>query len=430
MPPIGQKSSLLAALGDRLKKAAEANRHEEVELPSGGNLPAGIETGIAQLRECKFSVYKSGANVGKHFWIARGSVVSPEDFEDAKGVKHHIKGIFTQIMEPFCDTPGKTRDTLEAHEKWVSNQMKMLGATPDELTAEMLEETCARLVNDAPFFRFRTWQGAKTELENRGGKWFAVTRGQPDKGPYINETAARAANPYAGTEPLINHQWGGVTTFQPIATTLVNDTSRPVARVTVTAAPPVAKPGPAPKPVPVAAKVPPKPPAKPVAAPAPEPEPEPADEQQAAEVDYDAITLDELATLAEQKDDAAQAKLKETALTLMTEEDFDLVGTWGELVLKIEELQAAAGQEGAAETGEGEGEGDVPPEDQQEWKPQVGETYNFKPIDPKTKKPVKKAIEVEVKKVAEKTRTVELANLDNPKVVHKNVKWDDLETAG
>lgn len=55
-----------------------------------------------------------------------------------------------------------------------------------------------------------------------------------------------------------------------------------------------------------------------------------------------------------------------------------------------------------------------------------GNIYHYTPIDPKTKKPVKKAVEVEAVEVNTKAKTATLKNLLNEKVIYKDVPWDKV----
>ena len=116
------KSSILAKLGNQLNKAIAAHKDDELELSQFGELPAGIENGIAQLVECKFDVYKKGDMKDQPFFYAAGVVKRPETVGDIP-----IKGLRTSIMEPVCDTPGKARQTVDEHIKKIMNDMRKLG---------------------------------------------------------------------------------------------------------------------------------------------------------------------------------------------------------------------------------------------------------------------------------------------------------------
>ena len=163
------------------------------------------------------------------------------------------------------------------------------------------------------------------------------------------------------------------------------------------------------------------PPAKPAATPpakkAPEPEPEPA-------ATFDENTpVEELVTAANAGDTDAQQMLNARALAAgCPEDDVTNAADWEAVATLIE----AAGSTAETETTE-----------EAEWKPEVGEIYQYKVIDPKTKKPVidpktkkeAKPQEVEVTAVEEGKRLVNLKNLTNQKVTYKAISWDALESA-
>ena len=183
MPKQTVQSSLAAKLGNKLVQAHEAVKGHETKLPTGGDLPEGIENGIAQLVECKFDVYKTGKQAGQFFFLAAGVVVSPDEITDDKGRSIKVVGKRTQIgPEPICDTPERQgRPTLQDHLDWVLNQMRLLGVDTTSIGAEDLEATAAMLKEQKPYFTFRTWKGQATAQ-------------------YPN--------------PRVNHEWGGVTTFE------------------------------------------------------------------------------------------------------------------------------------------------------------------------------------------------------------------------
>src|SRR5581483_3483957 len=169
MPVQKSKSSMAAELGSRLVEAAAAHQHDEVELDNFGALPEGIENGIAQVNKCWFDKYKDGDMKGKYFFMAQASVVSPEfvDVLDPKTKevrKIKVAGRFTKIgPEPMCDTPKRSRKTMEEHVAWVQNEMKKIGADPAALGADSLEDTAAAIASSKPYISFRTWKGKPTE---------------------------------------------------------------------------------------------------------------------------------------------------------------------------------------------------------------------------------------------------------------------------
>src|SRR5574343_207411 len=174
-----QRSGLAAKLGDEARRRWDEKRAEAAAYGAGGDLPAGIEGGVAQLVECKFSQYEKGDNEGEYFFYAAGVVLEPAEFGGMR-----LAGLRTSIMEPMCDTPTRKRATVADHLEWVQNELKKLGVDGDALPdSDSLDlEALAQAVKDAkPFFRFRTWKGQ-----------------------------AQTTGPYAGQEPRVQHEWRGI----------------------------------------------------------------------------------------------------------------------------------------------------------------------------------------------------------------------------
>ena len=151
------KSSLFAKHGTAAKKAFNRHKKDSTKLDSGGELPPNLE-GVARLTDIKFDKYKTGENEGEYYFLANGVCVAPDIFA---GVK--CKGKYTQIMEPMCDTPTRTRPDFDAHFEWVLNQLRLLGVETKELDPDDLEEVMAALKDSGIYFDFRTWQGKPTE---------------------------------------------------------------------------------------------------------------------------------------------------------------------------------------------------------------------------------------------------------------------------
>lgn len=159
MPKQTAKSGLAAKLGDKGRKAFDRHKADETNYGAGADLPAGIEAGIAQLVDCKFDTYKRGDNQGELYFYAAGVVKEPETFNG-----QHIAGLRTQIgPEPLCETPRRSRQTVEDHIDWILNEFRKLGVDTSEHDLDDLEDVAAALVEDKPHFRFRTWQGQATE---------------------------------------------------------------------------------------------------------------------------------------------------------------------------------------------------------------------------------------------------------------------------
>lgn len=186
------KSGLLAKLGTKLAKAVEAHKGDETKFAGGGvDLPKGIENGIAQLVTCKFGVYEKGDFQGEYYFMASGIVISPK-----KHAGIPIEGLRTSVgPEPICDTPNKTRKTVDEHVAWVMNELRKLGVDTAELGVDDLESTVEALQETKPHFRFRTWAGDKRKKGD----------------PLYNEQYDGPDAP----DPRVNHQWNGAVDLDP-----------------------------------------------------------------------------------------------------------------------------------------------------------------------------------------------------------------------
>ena len=172
MAKATSKSGLAGKLGAALNKAVTAHADDETSFDSGGRLPAGLEDVIAQLTKCYFSQYEKGDNKGEYYFRAEGVVVSPSEVTvdatgavAAKGNTSKIEGKQTSIMRPCCETTkgDGTTVSLEEHIEWILNEMRKLGADTKGATGDDLEALAAALVEEAPYFRLRTWRGEATK---------------------------------------------------------------------------------------------------------------------------------------------------------------------------------------------------------------------------------------------------------------------------
>jgi hypothetical protein len=139
--------------------------------------------------------------------------------------------------------------------------------------------------------------------------------------------------------------------------------------------------------------------------------------------------LDALAEGAAADDNEAVTRLTELGKAAgMKQKEIDNADSWQDVVAKIREHTGAAGPEEGEEEGDEEEEGEEGGEEEEAAaKPQVRDPVRYRPLDPKTKRPQKKAIECQVTVVNEAKKTVDLKSLDNPKTVFKSVSWDALE---
>lgn len=351
MPATKGKSALFARLGAKLAKAVDAHKKDETNY---GNmeLPEGIEGGVAQLVDCKFTQIKEGKqNAGEYMFYAAGVVKAPASHG---GVP--VQGLRTQISEPMFDTPKRSRETVEAHTAWVMNEMAKLGLSRDEMSAENLEAMAEALKEAAPHFRFRTWKGEAT--------------------------------PQYPT-PRVNHQWGGACEYSENG----EATAPPVSDATPDAE---------------------------------EEEGEGTTDADAAAAQDEDVDLDALVEAADRgkgkEASDAQAQLRKLALEAgVSEEDVDeKAKTWDE----VRDMLVAAKEAG------GEAE---EAEEEKEFVPVKGNVYMYRPIDKATKKPAKKATELEILSVTTKSKTVTGKDLGKGQTVlgadkkPLQIGWDLLE---
>lgn len=374
MPAKQKKNSLAARLGEKARRVFEQKKTASPEFDSQAGLPAGIEGGIARLVECKFTQIAAGKqNAGKDMFYAAGIVVSPTE---VNGV--NLVGLRTQISEPLYETPTRSRKTVDEHLEWVMNEMKKLGIDMTELSIDDLEDVAEMLKEQQPYFRFRTWAGAKQEIVQRGGKFFVGTRG-----PYLTEAAAKTANPYAGREPTVQHNWNGACEFvedEESADAVVDSTSK--ARSSKTKSKP-SKPSPA------------------------------------SEGEEDVYAI---AKLADDGDQDAMAKLMEIASELGIEDaTVDEAESWeavADMLSSPADEAEEADEDEADEAEEADEEEEV---EEEEWKPAKGEVYAYRAPGKR------KAVDCEVTAVFEGKRTVSLKNLDDEKT-YRAVPWDKLDS--
>jgi hypothetical protein len=222
-------------LGDKLLQAQAAHRGREPEV-GNPQLPAGIEGGVARLVDAKIGEYKDGPNKGQPFFMASGVVGLPVMHAGQK-----CAGLRTQIgPEALCDTPtaGGKRKTAADHYGWMRDQLLVLGFDLDKLKgtadqvwgqilsgiASMTAAARARAKQPPIWFRFRTWKGGKQVLGQGQGpdanRWFLYDEKDngtrtlavgPDGKPrsWPSEEAAKKANPYAGRDSRVQHDWCG-----------------------------------------------------------------------------------------------------------------------------------------------------------------------------------------------------------------------------
>lgn len=340
-------------------------------------LPGGISGGVAELIECKTGRYKKGDNVGKPYFSARGTVISPatgvetvSKFDKGRVVivsqqEVPVKGRQTKCSGgpmPLCATKTKAGKETTVEDAYVAviNELKKLGGEECTLSLGELPESATEaqvlaaidaigkaLVEARVRFRFNTRQGTPSaDYPNNPRVW------EEWKG-------AIGADEDLGASP------NGV----------VDNTGE-----------------------------------------AEEAQPESAEAAtEEAPTEEGGENLAELvaATTGPGKA-AAQQRLIELAVEAGIDKDTaEAADSWQEVADMIE--QARAG-------GEGEGEPEAEPEPEP-WKPTVGEQYDHFPmVKNKAGKLVKasKAVSCVVTAVDEAKQTL---TLKNGRVEYKNLKW-------
>jgi hypothetical protein len=386
-----QVSGLFKNVRGVADKAVAAHAADETSY-GFQRLPGGINNGVAKLINCGFGVVEGAGkhNVGETYWRAAAVVVRPESVETKEGVVK-VAGLQTSIMVMCCETKNGAGEvtTVEEHFAEVMNEIRKLGGdTSSCRTAGDLVGLCQAIEQQGPYVRFSTSEGKVSPqyptprvFENwHGTVEYDAEEGGAANGAVQDDTAE--ATPTPGTTPKASRF--------PNSPTV----AAPVNRV-------AAKPSPAP-----AAKT----PAKPIKPTAPPEDFNEFPEGDGAEVSGD---LDDLLARANEEDTDAQGELQRLAGEAgLSEDEINDAKTWDDLVGLIR----AGG--GAAE----EAEPEEPSDEGDEWVPAVGDVYLYAPIDPKTKKPVKKPVECEVDKVSVPKKLVHLRNVAT-KVAYLNVPW-------
>lgn len=385
MPAQTTTSNLFARLTQRAAQAHEQHKHDEPQIGNAG-LPAGIEGGVAELREIKLGEYQSGELKGELYFLAAGVVKHPREVNGTP-----VEGLRTQIgPEPLCDTPTAKGDRkkLADHYAWVLNQVRILGVDTKDTKIQDLERVFTALRQAKPHFRFRTWQGAPVNVIPANGRWQAVRRGDV-LGTFPTEQAARAAYPWADRESRVNHEWNGACSWTDPETSPVEDRLAPSGNGQ---------------------------------------EPVRNRQEAAPEVEEPAAgfsefnDLEALGQAADNGDEAAVRQIADRALAAgWSEDELTNAESW----LSVAQALAGSGNPVRTEGGEesGEAEAEEPPE------PAKGETWLYRPLvtDPKTRRQTKsrKLVEVEITASNPKTRT---ASVRDPvaKTLYKGVAWDDL----
>lgn len=173
-----------SSFASRVAPAHETHKGDETKVGGGGDLPAGIDHGVARLSKCHIGIYGEGTPYeGEPFFYASGTVLSPEtvsivDPGTKKSQIVPVQGLPTTCNGgpiPLCDTTSQAGKETPLEEHWsrVLNHLRLLGINteeigPDDIVAEPEEgkyesgPVLEALLEAAPTFKFRTWQGKPT----------------------------------------------------------------------------------------------------------------------------------------------------------------------------------------------------------------------------------------------------------------------------
>ncbi len=372
-------------------EAAHAQHKDETSVAGrGGELPGGIQNGIAELTMIKIGKFQKGDNEGEPFFMAMGTCLSPRVHEGMP-----VFGLLTTAGPvPLCDTTNAKGDTIPFSNNWdqMLRHLRGLGLDTKELTPQdlvsgiddgeyasgpVLEAMVSK--EAAPIrFRFSTRSSPKLE-QTSNGKW------RVGRKEYKSKEEALAANPYS-ENPRVFHEWGSAIDYNPEGTPgdAVQDDTKEEAKWESDDA--------------EEAKA-------PVEA--------PTEEQAAAEASGDpdflavaAVADNPKATKADRV--KAEQILIEYAKALSIDGYADM-STWAEVAQAIIDMKEIVAAEEAGATEEADSE--EYSEEAEEWTPVEGEIGFFH--NPKDKAPVK----CEFVKVYGKLEKVDLKRLDNNKIV-------------
>src|SRR3982751_6537654 len=130
-------SGIFSRYGNKAVEAFNKHKGDETEYGNFGELPPGIDGGIAQLVDCRVLEIKEGKqNAGELMFFARGVVVEPEEVEDPRtGMVVRIKNRNTTLSEPLFYTEGRARETTEEHMAHILNELRKLGLPTEDISA-------------------------------------------------------------------------------------------------------------------------------------------------------------------------------------------------------------------------------------------------------------------------------------------------------
>lgn len=382
---VQQSVSFVSVLGTEFAKIHDIAKNVKVES-QGNTLPDGLR-GIAQLRWIGLKRIEKGENTGRVMFYADATILEPESFGGLK-----VKGKRTFISEPLYDTPKRKRPTVQDHVMHMYAVLKMLGVNTELLKPNQMDAAVASLLKKKPFIAFRTWQPPAQTSGPYAGKASQMLHFWDETVDYKKPDAmASAVNvdlPPVVEEPTTDVEesngtapdatgYAGVYDDTHSGTFPTNSGGTGNEGTTET----VSK----------------------------------MDNGMASDTTNESTTIEELAKLATVHEYGAINELTNRALALgITQKQIDDSESWDKLV---EEMRNRI-----------EASGNAKPEPEPDGTPiNVGDKFNYKPLNPATKTKHENAIGVEVVGLNGETGTVDLRSLVNRKIVYKNISVDELE---
>lgn len=411
--------SVMQVLGPQAKAIHDQVKNRKVET-KGGSLPAGIRNGIAQVVRVSIKETQTGRNKGKPIFILTGTAKEPIEHN---GVRVFGKPVI--VTENLFDTSSPNsqakRQTREDHYWFMLETIaSLLGmSSVANIRVEQVDSLFAKVNEKKPHFEFQTFSGEKQVTAEQNGQVFVMRGKVRQGGPFKTKEDALKQFPYADKEPMVNTMFlGGMPNYKPTVTNpLMKDTSEQVA-VASSANGAIRQ------------------------------EESPATDMTGGEgFPGEFGDLESLAQRADAKPVTKEVKqarreLEQHALNAgVSQEEIDNADDWASVVTMIMESGSTNGvetettegtedsghggqgsEEGIAETtseedtSESQEEGQEEEVEEAEWFPTVGKMCLYVPIDPTTRKPAKKPVECEVRKVNEDRQVADLFDVARKKV--------------
>jgi len=168
------KSTGKSSIYEKLKKQGVMQAHKTykaapVEMPKqgGGEIPAGIENGVAKLVALEMKEYgKETRNPGKPFVFLSGVCMEPDNVKGQRCKGLRVNKRFDLFQKE--NKEGEVYQTFEEGWKKFLNELKKLGVDTSETDPEEIVEgdILSDLVEEGIHFKFSTWQPKDSDYVN------------------------------------------------------------------------------------------------------------------------------------------------------------------------------------------------------------------------------------------------------------------------